>query len=527
LHQNHGNNLVKAKTLSLLIAALLAGLSFHSARADSAKAWGYDGWGQLGNASTTDSYVPVDVSNMASGVTAVAAGFEHSLAIQNGKLFAWGYNAAGQLGLGNIANHYTPVLVTNMSSGVTAATAGNSYSLAIQNGALFAWGDNTYGQLGNGSSGGVSNVPVAVSNMGSGVTAVAAGGQHTLAIQNGKVFAWGLNTDGQLGYSTGMSNISSTPTGLSLGAGVTAVAAGQFHSLALLNGGLYAWGENAQGQLGIGSIVNISITPSPVMGLSSGVTAIAAGNEHNLAVQNGVVFVWGSNTYGQLGNGFSGGTANTPTAVTSLSSIVAVAACGDSSYALSSDGGLWVWGRNDKGQLGLGNTMTQTTPQPLPPQNFVFTSIAVGAAGLHVVGTVVSVHPLGNHAPVAQADFVLMPDDTNPISIDVLANDSDPDGDRIKIISVSTPPTRGTATVSNGKINYTPGANFKRPTYQEVDGFTYMISDSFGGTASARVTVSPSPFLLRVAMTGGLIFSRQHAITPFQIRRIPGAGPGE
>ena len=142
--------------------------------------------------------------------------------------------------------------VTGSATGVTAVTAGDTHSLAIQAGAAFAWGDNTNGRLGNNSPTN-SSVPVAVSGLAANVTGVSAGYKHSLSVQNGRAYAWGSNSDGQLGLPTATAS-SLTPVavgGLVTGLTVTQVAAGGYHSLALTHTGrLFAWGLNSSGQLG-------------------------------------------------------------------------------------------------------------------------------------------------------------------------------------------------------------------------------------------------------------------------------------
>ena len=232
-------------------------------------AWGNNFYGQLGINSTTESNLPVAVNHSAdgsftnTGVTAIAAGYVFSLALQNGAVYAWGNNQQDQLGNPKGVESTVPVAVSHSAdgsftnTGVTAIAAGYSHSLAVQNGAVYAWGVNTSGQLGNNSTTN-SKAPVAVLGLSTGVTCVAGGYAHSLAVQNGNVFAWGSDNDGQLGNGTTNTTANPTPAEVLLTngtalSGIVQVAAGQYSSYALSSdGSLYAWGLNSSGQLGDG-----------------------------------------------------------------------------------------------------------------------------------------------------------------------------------------------------------------------------------------------------------------------------------
>jgi alpha-tubulin suppressor-like RCC1 family protein len=242
----------------------------------------------------------VKVSGL-TGVTAIAAGFKYSMALKSdGTVWTWGDNEYGQLGDGTKTARNIPVKVSGLT-GVTAIAAGESYCLALKNdGTVRTWGNNSDGQLGDGTKT-ARTIPVQVSGL-TGVTAIAGGDFHSLALRNdGTVRAWGWNILGQLGNGTftSGSNIPVQVSGLN---GVTAIAAGNFsHSLALRNDGtMWAWGYNRDGQLGNGS-KNDSNIPVQVSELN-GVKAIAGGYFYSLALKNdGTVWAFGNNNKGQLG----------------------------------------------------------------------------------------------------------------------------------------------------------------------------------------------------------------------------------
>jgi alpha-tubulin suppressor-like RCC1 family protein len=356
----------------------------------SAWAWGSNGQGQLGNGTITNSSTPVAVSlPSGSTVTAIAGGSVHSLALtSSGQVLTWGDNAAGELGNGTTSNSSTPVQVSLPSGTTVTAIAGAYHSLALtSSGQVLAWGFNNYGQLGNGTTTNTGcfciSTPVAVSlPSGTTVTAIAGGDYHSLALtSSGQVLAWGDNYNGELGNGT--TTNSSTPVQVSLPSGttVTAIAGGSYHSLALTSGGqVLAWGSNYYGELGNSTITNSS-TPVQVS-LPSGTTviAIAAGGFHSLALTaSGQVLAWGHNSSGELGNGTTTN-SNTPVQVSlpSGTTVTAIAAGSYHSLALTSTGQVLAWGYNGSGQLGNGTTNSSSTPVVVSALQTVVTAIAGG-----------------------------------------------------------------------------------------------------------------------------------------------------
>ncbi|MCQ9377948.1 hypothetical protein [Methyloversatilis sp. XJ19-49] len=353
-------------------------------------AWGDNSRGQIGDGSTLQRTAPVQVS-LPAGVSAlaIAAGNGHSLAMgSDGTLYAWGNNDSGQLGDGSTQQRPTPVQVS-LPVGVSAlsVSAGRAHSLATgSDGRLYAWGSNSFRQISDGSLASLRATPVQV-RLSTGVSAlsVTAGDDHSLAVgSDGNLYAWGSNSDGQRG--DGSTFPPGRPVQVSLPAGVSArsLAAGATHSLAMGSDGmLYAWGGNSDGQLGDGSYTGRATRLQ--VSLPAGVSAlgVAAGGVHTLAMgSNGTLYAWGGNEYGQLGDGSAA--FRTPPVRVSLPAGVSaldIAASGDHSLALASDGTLYAWGGNAVGQLGDGSTSDRTTPVAVSlPAGVSALGVAAGAS---------------------------------------------------------------------------------------------------------------------------------------------------
>jgi alpha-tubulin suppressor-like RCC1 family protein len=258
----------------------------------------------LGNGSTADSAAPVDVSGLNGGVIAIAAGDDHTCAITNsGGVKCWGYNDSGQLGEGTTTDSSVPVDVVGLSGGARSIAAGwgHTCALTVRDGIL-CWGSNKYGQLGDGTAKETRGSIGAVAGLSSGVEALSAsGGQSCALTTGGGVKCWGSNKYGQLGDGTAENR--NMPVDVSrLGRGVEIVAVGWNHACAATGGGVKCWGWNYFGQLGDGTNTTRS-TEAAVSGLA-GVTALAAGGAHTCAIVGGAsIRCWGNNDYGQLGDG--------------------------------------------------------------------------------------------------------------------------------------------------------------------------------------------------------------------------------
>ncbi len=328
--------------------------------------WGNNMSQQLGNGMMTHSHVPV-MSKVISGATAVAAAGMHVCALTTtGGVVCWGENTAGQLGNSTpFWSTYEPVSVLGLSSGVIAIAAGHAHTCALTTtGGVKCWGSNGDGQLGNNSDIG-GYTPVDVSGLSSGVVAIAVGGRHSCALTaTGGVMCWGSNTNGQLGNNN-YNHPSPVPVNVvGLSSGVVAIAAGSAHTCALTAvGGVKCWGDNDFGQLGNDSISDEELIPVDVVGLPSGVNAIATGERHTCALTStGGMMCWGDNFGGELGNN---STTNSPIPVNVMGLSSGVSYMTGALWhtcALTIDGGGMCWGANDFGQLGDGTDVNSLVP---------------------------------------------------------------------------------------------------------------------------------------------------------------------
>jgi alpha-tubulin suppressor-like RCC1 family protein len=376
-------------------------------------AWGYNASGQLGNGGSTTAFVAVQVTAPL-GVASMSAGAAHSTAVLlDGTLWAWGGNSYGQLGNNTLSQNAVPAQVTGIKD-VQSVAAGPTGTAALKiDGTVWTWGNNKFGQLGidtvdtANTSG--SKFPVQAQTP-SGVVAVMApaignAGRFAALRADGRLWVWGYNGFGELGDATWGADRYENPSrprpmqlatdiyvlgGSSSGAVITTVVAsskpstvafGNSHSTAVsADGSLWSWGNNVNGQLGLGNTTNQA---KPTRASLDSVVTLAAGVNHNLALTSaGEVWAWGDNRQLQLG--FPGNTSVNfkPVKVVGLTAVTSIAAGNFTSYALRADGTVWVWGIGDFGELGLGATTDQVVPTKLTTLSNI---IAIASGPYHVL----------------------------------------------------------------------------------------------------------------------------------------------
>ena len=374
--------------------------------------WGYNGQGQLGNASYTNSSIPVALTGLAS-IVGISAGANHTLAVDaTGKVQAWGYNSNGQLGNATIVTNPSPIAVAvnnstppTLLTNITSVAAGGLHSLALDaTGGVWAWGSNAYMQLGQGNNSTVDStyaVKVPDPTTGSQLTnvvALAAGGGHSIVLKNdGTVWTWGNNGYGQLGNNFGNSGStmnSSVPVRVVIDTlntpltNVIAIAAGGSFSVAVrADGTVWTWGNNDFSQLGDRILTGLSgaansyavkLASFDVVGNIAGLpqaVAVAGGVSHALALDStGKIYAWGLNANGQLGNGTLTNTAAAvkvitgPTGIPLDATVTKIVAIGNHSLAFGTSlitGAIprsWSWGGNSFGQLGNNSVIDSTLP---------------------------------------------------------------------------------------------------------------------------------------------------------------------
>ena len=536
--------------------------------------WGRNEYGQLGNGVTaTNSPVPVAVKTAGTPmegktIVQISAKVWYALALaSDGTVYSWGFNSWGQLGNGTSGtanNASAPVAVKTAGTPMEGKTivqvaAGATHSLALAtDGTIYAWGKNEYGQLGNDSTTN-SPVPVAVKTAGTPmdgktIIQIHAGYEHSLALaSDGTVYAWGRNNSGQLGKNDATdahipAAVQTLGTPMA-GKVIVQLAAGNSQSMALASDGtVYTWGWNQYGQLGNGTTTNSRIpvavvtTGTPLAGKT--ISQIAAGNAHALAMtDDGTVYTWGWNQYGQLGNNSTINsslpvivkTTGTPLAGKMITQIASGGS--PNSLVLANDGTMYTWGWGQHGQLGNGTIGTDAkTPLAVstaPPSALAPSAPKVTFDGIEATNvTIVNSTTITATTPAHAAGLV-------DVAIDL------GDGDELyktaktssyRYATVPDAPTNlATAPLDNAvRLTWTaPANNGGSPItdyviqYSADGGITWSTYSHIAST-STTVTIpflTPTTYTFRVAAVNAIGTGAYSATATGQIRYITLSAP--
>lgn len=359
------NVIVQDEDLSMVTVACGGDFTIGISTEGELYSWGLNDNGQLGNGNTTDFITQQLITVSGVTFTSIACGSSHSMALTSeGQLYTWGYNEYGQLGNNTTTDALTPQLITVSGATFASIAGGRYHSMALTtDGKLYTWGSNVYGQLGNDSAT-TALTPQLITVSGVTFASIACSAYHSMALTSeGQLYTWGSNATGELGNGTDIDAL--TPQLITV-AGVTFanISCGYSFSTALSSDGkLYTWGSNEYGQLAI-SLRQSYTTPQLITVSGVTFTEINCGNRHMIALSSdGKLYTWGNNASGQLGIG-TYSDQDEPTLITATEDTFnSVCASNFYTMALNLEGQLYAFGDNSLGNYGDGTLTGSDIPR--------------------------------------------------------------------------------------------------------------------------------------------------------------------
>ena len=284
-------------------------------------------------------------------------------------LFSWGSNDYGLLGSGNsVASSDKPVYILG---NIKDIFTGNDVIFAVSNdNSLFAWGNNNFGQTGTGNNAQFINIPTKINGITGNIKNIyTIAGSVFVLTDEGSIYAWGDNTNGLLGLGVSDATVNLPQKITSINGIIKdlVVNYNNFSVFALTEDNtLYVWGNKQNGQLGIENSNGVTSTPTKVNGITGNIKKIYAGDESTYALtEDSSLYAWGNNQHGQLGLGLDNVIVNTPTKINGITGTIKEVIVYNRPYnntqynynhvyVITEDSSLYLWGNNEKGQLGLG-----------------------------------------------------------------------------------------------------------------------------------------------------------------------------
>ena len=344
------------KIWQAVIAPTQGGFTVGVDRAGALWTWGLNEVGQLGDGRVGGNrQVPTRV--VGGLFQQAAAGSSRSAAVTaDGRIVSWGRAAIGD---GTFSPMDFPLVLAGLKNGVSLSAA-DFTQVVLQDGTLWGWGNNFQGELAIGSASFSELIPVQSGTRKDWREVVSAFSHGAGIALDGSCWTWGNNSAGQLGNNS--TEPSLTPIRVNgLPGAVRQAAVGDAFTMVLaVDGSLWVWGDNAEGQLGDETTLG-RLIPARVGGDSDWTWITANGGQVLATKADGSLWGWGHNAENQLGDGTRFARL-VPTRIPSLTNVRRVSAGYFHSAALLADGSLWAWGRNSSGQLGDGTTVNRSTP---------------------------------------------------------------------------------------------------------------------------------------------------------------------